>query len=53
MVIIYTYLATDGDESNTSLSPSNTDCTQHISLFVANNSKFYGWENNAKIWKEK
>ena len=44
MKIIYTYLATDGEETNTSLSPSFVNYTLYPSSFVADNSNFAFWD---------
>jgi len=45
MKIIYTHLATDGEETNTSLSPSFVNYTLYPSSFVADNSNFTMWED--------
>ena len=44
MKIIYTHLATDGEETNTSLSPSFVNYTLYPSSFVADNSNFAFWD---------
>ena len=46
MEVIYTHLATDGEETNTSLSPSFVNYTLYPSSFVADNSNFAMWEDN-------
>ena len=46
MELIYKYLATDGEETNTSLSPSFVNYTLYPSSFVADNSNFAMWEGN-------